>query len=57
MAAEITVIDLGEHRPEERITGSKTDLDLSAGSTYTRVYTVDLFFNLIMRNPVAMNSK
>ena len=43
MAVEITVIDLdlyGEHRPEERITGSKTDLDLSAGSTYTRVYMV-----------------
>jgi hypothetical protein len=42
-AAEITVIDLdlySEHRPEERITGSKTDLELSAGSTYTRVYTV-----------------
>ena len=41
--AEITVIDLdlyGEHRPEERITGSKTDLDLPGGSTYTRVYTV-----------------
>ena len=37
-AAEITVIDLdlyGEHRPEERIRGSKTDLDLSAGLTYT----------------------
>ena len=35
---EITVIDpdlYSEHRPEERITGSKTDLDLSAGSTYT----------------------
>ena len=29
--AEITVIDLdlyGEHRPEERISGSKTDLNL-----------------------------
>ena len=41
MASEIRVIDLelyGEHRLEERITGSKTDLDLSAGSTYTRVY-------------------
>ena len=25
---------------EERITGSKIDLDLSAGSTYIRVYTV-----------------
>ena len=45
MAAEITVIDLdlySEHRPEERITGSKTDLDLSARSTYTRVYMVVL---------------
>jgi len=30
----------GEHMPEERITGSKIDLDLSAGSTYTRVYMV-----------------
>ena len=43
--AEITVIDLdlyGEHRPQERITGSKTDHDLSAGSTYTRVYRVTL---------------
>jgi len=30
----------GEHMPEERIIGSKIDLDLSAGSTYTRVYTV-----------------
>ena len=45
---EITVVDImvidlhlyGEHRPEERITGSKTDLDLSAGSTNTRVYMV-----------------
>jgi hypothetical protein len=47
-AVGITVngLDLyGEHRPEERITGSKTDLDLSAGSTYTRVYTVDTFQN------------
>ena len=44
-AAEITVIDLdlyGEHKSEERITESKTDLDLSARSTYTRVYTVDV---------------
>ena len=32
----------GEHMPEERITGSKIDLDLSAGSTYTRVYMVPL---------------
>jgi len=30
----------GEHMPEKRITGSKIDLDLSDGSTYTRVYTV-----------------
>jgi len=45
-AVEITVIDLdlyGELRPEERITGSKTDLDLSVGSTYTRVYTVNIW--------------
>jgi len=28
-----------EHLPEERITGPKTDPDLSSGSTYTRVYT------------------
>ena len=42
MAVEIMVIDLdlyGEHRLEERITESKTDLDLSTRSTYTRVYT------------------
>jgi len=26
--------------PEQRITGSKIDLDLSAGLTYMRVYTV-----------------
>ena len=25
----------GEHMPEERIAGSQTDLDLSAGCTYT----------------------
>ena len=30
----------GEHMPEEKITWSKIDLDLSAGSTYMRVYTV-----------------
>ena len=30
----------GEHMPEERSTGSKIDLNFSAGSTYTRVYTV-----------------
>ena len=38
-----SILDLdlyGEHMPEERITGSKIDLDLSAGSTYMRVYTV-----------------
>jgi len=37
------ILDLdlyGEHMPEERITGSKIDHDLSARSTYTRVYTV-----------------
>jgi len=28
-----------EHMPENRITGSKSYLDLSARSTYTRVYT------------------
>ena len=47
---EITVIDLdlySEHRPEERITGSKTDFDLSAGSTYTRVYMVNTILSLL----------
>jgi len=37
------ILDLdlySEHMPEERITGSKIGLDLSARSTYTRVYTV-----------------
>ena len=37
------ILDLdlyGEHVPDERITGSKIDLGLSAGSTYTLVYTV-----------------
>jgi len=37
------ILDLnlnGEHMPEESITGTKIDLDLSAGLTYTRVYTV-----------------
>jgi len=37
------VLDLdlyGKHMPEERITWSKIDLDLSAGSTYMQVYTV-----------------
>ena len=32
-----------EHKAEERITGSKIYPDLSAGSTYTRVYTVYIF--------------
>jgi len=36
--------------PEERITGSKTDLDLSVGSTITRVYTVMLTFFMHRRN-------
>ena len=47
-AAEITVIDLdlyGENRSEERTTKSKTDLDLSARSTYTRVYTVVIWLS------------
>jgi len=35
------ILDHGEYMPEEIITGSKIDLDLSAGSIYTRVYTVD----------------
>ena len=38
-----TMLDLdfyGEHMHEEIITGSKIDLDLTAGSTYTRVYMV-----------------
>ena len=37
------ILDLdlyGEHIPGERITGSKIDLDLSAGLTYTQVYMV-----------------
>ena len=37
------ILDLdlyGEHMPEERITRLKIYRDLSAGSTYTRVYTV-----------------
>ena len=36
----------GEHMPEERITGSKIDLDLSAQSIYMRVYTVYVIKNL-----------
>jgi len=40
-------IDLyGEHMPEERSIRSKIYLNLSAGSTYTRVYTVLLNVNL-----------
>ena len=35
----------GEHMPEVRITGLKIDLDLSAGSTYMRVYIVHLIVN------------
>ena len=37
------ILDLdlnGEHMHEERITGAKIGLDVSAGSTYMRVYTV-----------------
>jgi len=37
------ILDLNlnsEHMPEERITGSKIDLDLSARSTYMQVYMV-----------------
>ena len=35
-------IDLySEYMPEERITGSKINFGLSAGSTYTRVYMID----------------
>ena len=37
--AEIDLDLYGEHY-RERITGSKTDLNLSAGSTYMRVYMV-----------------
>jgi len=43
------IIDLdlySQHMPEERITGSKIGLDLSAGSTYTQVYTV--FINVAL---------
>ena len=32
----------GEHMPEEGITGSKIDLNLSAGSTYKRVYSMKI---------------
>ena len=34
--------------PEERITGSKIDLDLSAGSIYTRVYTLSVQLSSIL---------
>jgi len=37
-----------EHMPGERITGSKIDLSLSAGSTYTQVYTVSKVLSLIL---------
>ena len=36
--------------PEERIKGSKIDHDLSAGSTYTRVYTVTILICSIIHN-------
>ena len=38
-----SILDLdlyNEHIPKERITGSKINLDLSAGSTYIQVYMV-----------------
>jgi len=38
--AEIDLDLYREDRHEERTTESKTDLNLSAGSTYMRVYTV-----------------
>jgi len=41
------ILDLdlyGENMPEERITGSKIDLELSAGSTYTQVYMVFIYY-------------
>jgi len=41
------ILDLdlyGEHVPEERITGSKIDLDLSAGSTCMQVYIISQFY-------------
>jgi len=50
--AEITVIDLhlyGEHMPEERITGSKTDLDLSTFTCNKIVlFAVMLLFALLL---------
>ena len=43
----------GEHMPEEILTGSKIDLNLSARSTYTPVYTVKLaFLNVLMLSKV-----
>ena len=39
-----SILDLdlyGEPMPEERITGPKNDLNLSAGSTYTQLYKVN----------------
>ena len=39
------ILDLdlyGEHMPVEQITGSVIGLNLSAGSTYTQVYTVPI---------------
>jgi len=43
----------GEHMPEERITGSNIDLDLSAGSVYTQAYTVIIsFWNYTRRNTI-----
>jgi len=42
-------VDLySEHTPKETITGSKIDLDLSAGLIYRRVYTVSkIFLNIL----------
>ena len=48
------ILDLnlyGEHMSEERITRSKIDLDLSAGSTYMRVYMV-----LISKSPLYLQA-
>ena len=39
----------GEYMPEERITGSKIDHDISAWSTYTRLYTVGVHVTEIYR--------
>ena len=44
-----------EHMPEERITCSKIDLDLSARSTYTPVYMVHRHHaNNILRNDIEL---